>query len=100
MQRRDVWSLLARAAREKGGEAARKAGNTVLTKVARPLGERLAASVSKTAMERGYTDRPVDLDELLHRLKELRDNGSLSKEEFLRRKEEILAAMRKNRGGE
>ena len=81
-------------ARGRGKEAAAKVGAALVTKVVRPLGEKAAAAASRAARERGYAGPDLSLDEVLARLKAMRDSGELSLEEFLRRREEILAFMR------
>lgn len=100
MQRRLFLEALGQLARTKGKEAAATAGKTLVRKVARPLGERLAAAAAKAAESRGCEGAPKDLDSLLAQLKQLRDNGDLSFEEFLRRREELFAFMRGKKSNE
>lgn len=97
MKRRDAFSALVDMAREKGSELAHKAGKAFNQKVARPLGEKIVAKASQKAMDKGLVDEAVDMDALMKQLSEMRANGELSVEEFMRRKDEIIEKVRRKK---
>ena len=74
MDPRTVLQQLAAAAKEQGKALAAKHG--------RPLGEALAARLSKAGVERGLLREPLNLDAVLARLQHLRSSGALDKEEL------------------
>lgn len=74
MNQRDLFSKLAAAARKQGQKLAADYG--------RPLGDKLAARLSKAGVERGLLQEPLDLESLLQRLKQLRDSGGISDKEL------------------
>lgn len=61
---------------------------------ARKAGEHLAAKASQLARDRGLADRDVGLDEVLERLKTLRDQGRLTPAEFAGRLKDLMARRR------
>lgn len=86
MIRRELFAQLRLLAVKQGVNLARKHG--------RPLGEKLAAKLSKVGVERGLLDGPLDLDAVLLRLKALRDSGRLSKEDFANLAREVRERLK------
>lgn len=76
MNRRTLFSALAAAAKDQGLK--------LLAKHGRPLGDKLAARLSKAGVERGLLTEPLDMNALLQRIKELRASGALNAEDARR----------------
>ncbi len=75
MDKRLLFTALTNALKKKGMQLAVKHG--------RPLGDKLAAHLSKAGVERGLLQEPLDLDAITERLRALRASGALSKEDLL-----------------
>jgi len=61
---------------------AREQGRKLASRHGRPLGEKLAAQLSRIGIERGLLQQPLDLDALLKRLRELHASGAISSEQL------------------
>lgn len=78
MDRRALFTRLASLAREQVKEH----GGKLASKHGRPLGEKLAAHLSRVGVEKGLLQQPLDLDAIMRRLKELRASGAISGDEL------------------
>lgn len=86
MVRRMLLVHMATLAKRHGKEFAQRHG--------RPLGEKLATKLSNVGVKRGLLDEPLDLDEVLRRLKAVRDAGGISREDFANLAREVKERMR------
>ena len=91
MARDDRFADMKAALLDKGLEL----GRTIRDKVAKPLGDKFAAKVSKAAMEKGALDRPLTFDEMMALLKRMHAEGKLNPAEFAKHKDEILKTFGK-----
>ncbi len=81
MLRKDQLHHFAALALDKGRELAKKHG--------RPLGDKLAEKLSKAGVERGLLQEPLSLEDILARLKALRNSGGITAEDFAKLKQQV-----------
>jgi len=74
MNRRELFQKLAATAKDQG--------RRLLARHGRPLGDKLAARLSRAGVERGLLEAPLDMDEIVRRLKQLRESGAISGDEM------------------
>lgn len=81
MQPKDMLRNFATLALDKGRQFAKTHG--------RPLGDKLAEKLSKAGVDRGLLQEPLSLDDIIARLKALRDSGGISVEDFKKLKQQV-----------